>query len=618
MSSRWKTGIAAVLAVGTVFGASAVSDVANALPPGTPPQSAVALTPGSGTFATPFNFTFSPPNQACPGDNTQGWFFSPYLTADDPAALTFSAAGSPVSAGTGRTVALRDTGGNLQRNIFPNLVDGLIVSFPDLSLAQTFATTPLAPGDYNVGIACYNANAVNGLAVRENARYWNTEIRVTESAGVFSWTTDLSEAPSAPVIGAVNVAPTSATVNFTQTAASPAVTGYTATVTPLNPAGPAFAPIAVAPGASSFEVGSLTTGTEYSVSMIATNSVGDSPASNVVSFIPAIGAQPAIPLTYTAGVGGSGEATISWTSPTVVVPTGYTLTVAPAPAAPAPDSYAIGAGASSQVVTGLEPGTLYTFTLQPAYAPPVTGAASTVQGSVNPTSIIQQRITVTRPVGQLILTQRCGVNGDIPAYTGVDTVPGFPTDLPAIAASADQTGASPDIDLATPGVQVDPEFDNYPFPAPPTYPTECGIELGTSSIVTTGDGAGLYFKADGRIDEVTVSDTRDSDGGWTLSGAMTDFIGINTPANTFDGDWMGWIPQLQSNTANQTITTGPAVAPGTGVANATPGLGSGSVLGSAAAGAGLGISEFDARLQLLIPTDTPTDDYVGLLNFTVV
>ena len=150
----------------------------------------------------PIQLHIEPPNQACPGDNTQGWFFSPYLTADDPAALTFSAAGSPVSAGTGRTVALRDTGGNLQRNIFPNLVDGLIVSFPDLSLAQTFATTPLAPGDYNIGIACYNANAVNGLAVRENARYWNTEIWVTESAGVFSWTTDLSEAP-APVIGAV-------------------------------------------------------------------------------------------------------------------------------------------------------------------------------------------------------------------------------------------------------------------------------------------------------------------------------------------------------------------------------------------------------------------------------
>ncbi len=74
----------------------------------------------------------------------------------------------------------------------------------------------------------------------------------------------------------------------------------------------------------------------------------------------------------------------------------------------------------------------------------------------------------------------------------------------------------------------------------------------------------------------------------------------------------------EPDTVNQTITTGPAVAPGTGVANATPGLGSGSVLGSAADGAGLGITEFDARLQLLIPTSTPTDDYVGLFNFTVV
>ncbi len=179
--------------------------------------------------------------------------------------------------------------------------------------------------------------------------------------------------------------------------------------------------------------------------------------------------------------------------------------MAPAPAAPAPDTYTIAAGASSQVVTGLVPGTVYTFTLQPDYAPPVTGAASTVQGSVNPTSIIQQRITVTRPVGQLILTQRCGVNGDLPAFTGVDTVPGFPTDLPAIAATTDQTVrrlTSILPLLASRSIRNSTTTRSRP---PPTYPTECGIDLGTSTIVTTGDGAGLYFKADGRIDEVTVT-----------------------------------------------------------------------------------------------------------------
>ena len=195
--------------------------------------------------------------------------------------------------------------------------------------------------------------------------------------------------------------------------------------------------------------------------------------------------------------------------------------------------------------------------------------------------------------------------------------------MPGIPFTSDQVGTSPDVSPAAPGlpanaVDIDSEFGVYPFPSSPVYSTECGINLGTSSIVTSGAGAGLYFQADGFINEVTVSDTRDSDAGWTLNGRMNDFIGLNTPSNTFDGDWMGWVPQLQNNTANQTITTGGTVLPGTGVLNAGPGLGSGALLGSAAPGAGLGITQFDARLLLLIPTDTPTDDYIGVLDFTVV
>lgn len=189
-SSRWKTGIAAIIAVGTVFGASAVSDVANALPVPTPPfqpGGGVTLSPGSGQSSTPFNFNFLPVNQACPGDNTAGWFFSPYLTADAPEQLTFNAGGSPVSALGGRTATLRDTGGNLVRGLFPNLVDGRLTAIPALSFEETFASiADLAPGTYNVGVACYNSNAQVGppaLAVRENARYWNTQITVAAEIG---------------------------------------------------------------------------------------------------------------------------------------------------------------------------------------------------------------------------------------------------------------------------------------------------------------------------------------------------------------------------------------------------------------------------------------------------
>ncbi len=626
MHTKMKRALAGMAAIAVASTGLAISSSVAQAAPGDPSADTPPVTPTSGNSETVFTMPPRPSSLAanCAQDSATGqWRWNTFMVDASVNVNDINFGGSGPTLSSNPTAFLQpmwNTGGGSVINQFTAPTTGQIIGFPSYSFF-VYPAGFVPAGDYKIGYAC-----ATQVGVVDS--FYERIVRVTANttpaggAGQFTWTTDLSEAPAAPVIGAVNVAPTSATVNFTQTTAVPAVTGYTATVTPTNPAGPALAPIPVAPGATSFAVPGLTTGTEYSVSMIATNSVGDSPASNTVTFTPAVGAQPAIPLTYTAGVGGSGEATISWTEPTAVPPTGYTLTVAPAPAGTAPASYTIAAGVSSQVVTGLETGTVYTFTLQPAYTLPITGAASTVQGSVNPSAIIQQRITVTRPVGQLILTQRCGVNGDIPAFTGSDLVPGFPTDLNAIDATANQTGTSPDITPAAPGlpadaVTVDPEFDNYPFPSPATYPTECGIDLGTSTIVTTGDGAGLYFQADGFINEVTVTDTRDADSGWTLNGTMNDFIGINTPSNTFDGGWMGWVPQLQSNTANQTITTGPTVLPGTGILDANAGLDAGALLGSAPAGAGLGITEFDARLLLLIPTNVPTDDYVGLLDFTV-
>ena len=109
-----------------------------------------------------------PVNQACPGDNTQGWAFSPYLTADDPAQLVFGTLGNPTSPLGGRTASLHDTGGNLVLGLFPEPPPstGALTTIPNISFAQSFPSTTaansLAPGVYNVGVACFNASAQAG------------------------------------------------------------------------------------------------------------------------------------------------------------------------------------------------------------------------------------------------------------------------------------------------------------------------------------------------------------------------------------------------------------------------------------------------------------------------
>ena len=591
------------------------STSASALPPGTPPVAPAILSPSAGSISTTYTLTPTPAGASfCPGDSAAGGFsVRTFMTQQDPATLTYNAAG-PVGAGFTQplfTSAGSPITGNNTAPAAPPAVTGRILSLGNLSF-DVLGTVP--NGAYSIGLAC--------VRLGETLTYYSTQVTFNANSWAFGAT------PAAPAITTAPVTATSATVNFTHAVSVPATSGYTATVTPTAPAGAALAPISVPAGATSFTVPGLTTGTVYSVSLTATNTTGASPASNTLSFTPSASAQPAIVPTLTPGVG---QVTVNIPAVTIggartALPTSYTLAVSPAPAAPGLASYTIpfAAGPLTQVVPGITAGTEYTFTLTVSYTAPDSGPGGIVAGTSNSAQIIQQRITVTRPLGQLILTQRCGVNGGIPNFTGTAAVPGFPTDLPAIVASPSQIGTTPDITPAAPGlpanaVDPDSEFGVYPFPLTPLYPTECGISLGTSTIVTSGAGAGLYFQADGRIDEVTVSDTRDTNRGWTLNGRMNDFIGLNISANTIDGDWMGWVPQLQNSTANQTITTGGTVLPGTGVAvgSAGPGLGSGRLLGSAAVGAGLGVTQFDARLLLLIPTNTPTDNYVGLLDFTV-
>jgi hypothetical protein len=158
------------------------------------------------------------------------------------------------------------------------------------------------------------------------------------------------------------------------------------------------------------------------------------------------------------------------------------------------------------------------------------------------------------------------------------------------------------------------------------YPTHCGINLGIGKLITTGTEAGKYFAAVGRINQVTLVDTRDSDSQWTVNGAMSNFSnGLAGPLNSFTGNYMGWTPVKTSDSGltlgnyDQNVVAGATVAPsGASPTGPTVGLGSNKVLASAAVGQGLGIAVLDARLKLFIPLTAKNGIYTGTLTFTAV
>lgn len=587
--------VVAGAAVVAVAATGLFSTSAQALPAGTPAAGAGVLSPLSGTNST--SFAFAPPvGSVCPGDGVAGYRWTTFMVASsvDPATLTYTSSG-PVSQGGAYSLPLFNTSGSPQTAKTPGLGTGLLTPIP-AALDFVNVTMPVPNGAYNIGYACTLATA----GVTNTTKFWVTPITISNStATTFNWA--FGAAPAAPVLGGTLV-PGDQTLDgsFTHAASVPATTGYTVTAVPT--AG-ATVTLPLAAGATTFSLTGLVNGTSYAVSIVANNTVGASLASNTVNEFPNPPVRPPVILAATPGVA---RVDLTWTGPSGVAPTGFTIAVSPTVAG---SPFTAAAGASSFPVTGLTPGTLYTFTVTPTHPAPYTAASDIESATPNDAQVIIQDVTVVRPAGALVLTQRCGVNGPLPIEPAS---PGF-LSLPAILASADQTGTAPTLTL---GGAADPQFPNYPSPASPNYPTRCGVNLGTAQLVTTGTLAGQYYAANGLINQVTVSDTRDTDTGWTVNGTMSAF---SAPGSSFSGNYLGWSPvvtdtsDLTSAGYDQTVTAGASVLPDTATGLATP-----KALSSSAAGFGLGIASFDARLKLLIPVSARAGTYNGTLTFTVV
>jgi hypothetical protein len=125
-----------------------------------------------------------------------------------------------------------------------------------------------------------------------------------------------------------------------------------------------------------------------------------------------------------------------------------------------------------------------------------------------------------------------------------------------------------------------------------------------------GDGTAMVTA--GAINPVTVTDTRNTNAGWSANGQVSNFA-RSGGGGSIDGNQLGWAPKVTSTSEGQSVTPGAAIAAGT--AN---GLTSSGVLGSAAVGASRGTAVLGADLELEVPTTVAPGTYTATLTLTVM
>lgn len=581
--AQFAAGVTALAVAASVLPIAATT--VQALPAGTAPAGPAFLVPQSGNSGTTFALNLGPVAQFCPGDAvTADYRWHTFITplTNDPAPMTYTASGTPN--GPVLTGNLRTTTGQQVRAENPGAGDGLVSPLPtELDFASVaFASIPA--GEYWVGVACTQQDA---SFVNQTERYWSTAITITSQAGAgpnnFTWA--VGAAAAAPVATALAVGHESLTVSFNPVTGA---TSYEATAVPTG----GGTPVSASGAGSPITIPGLGNGTEYSVTVTATNDVGTSGPSNAL-----VGTPLPPPVQNLVATPDVESVALSWEAPaTGPAPTGYGVFWRPAGSPATPDFADVGTSLS-HTVTGLPPGVLYEFGVAPIHpAAFIFGQGTFVEAAANAETFINQEIEVTRPPGALIITQVCT---EAPGNQEADGAPYTVWD------DVTHTGSDPD-----------PDFENYPFPNPPTYPTHCGIDLGTAELVTSGPNAGLYYSAEGQINQVTVAETTDTDPGWTVTGQAEEFTG-DDHGDTFGANFLGWEPSVTSTTGTgaytQVATAGADVAPSTVAAE---GLAISRTLASAEAGDGLGIAELDADLSLLIPVEVRNDLYTSTLTFT--
>ncbi len=540
-----------------------------------------------------------PPGAACPAPTADTrWHTFIVPIGADASQLNFTG-GVPTIGGSSTNIAPLLSFGIPLVNQYPSLPDG-VIRVGHYFQFSSYGPGRLAAGNYHLGVACTDASG-------DTQAYWQTGISIsTDLAGNINGFERYAP-PSPPVL---SLPDTGASQTFAGKVhvdrATPAITSVTITATSVDGGvGGSQTITTLQNGPARFSITGLTDGKTYNVTAVSTNAAGTSTVSNVLSGVVFdVNAFKVTALTATVNATGYD---LSWGPPTGAVALSYTIDVSPAVDVLA----SLTTTATTVPISGLDPLGTYTLTVTPVFAAPFVGSPVSVVITQAPAQIV----SVTRPPGILEFTQICGRFGALPAEPAS---PGFP-DLPALPAVGG--GTAPTVDSA--GLVPDPSFPQYPNPVDaqgnpsPTYPTHCGMDFGTATLVTGGAESGKYFAALGRLNQITVLDTRGNDAGWVLSGAMSDFV---SASDSFSGNYLGWTPVATSDSPptidgyDQVATAGQVTLP-----DAVGGMASASKpLGEAAAGEGLGMAVFDARLKLFVPLVAKNGLYTATLSLTVI
>ncbi len=578
----------------------------------------------SGTGATTFSLNLTAFNNSCQGDTASGnyrWHQYVAAGAVDPSTISFTGGALTAPAG-GFVQPLYSTSGTPQVNRSTSGVTGQITGVVTNNL---LANTIPGNGTYTVGFLCTLAGTTT--------RYWVTTIVVSGWTGptTFAWST-CTTCPGPARFGTAFGDEGTITGSFPAVDATPPVTTYTVTATAIggfpDPASPRILDL---PAAVPFTMAG-NNGTLYEVTVVATNAVGTGYASRLSRL--RVGPYPFGPIITTSSAIGGFD--VSWNEPTSAPPpTLIDVTIYVSPSVPG-SPFTVPAGTGTIRIAA--PGGTYEVAVQPNFAPGYAVSARIATATSFSTLVLIQDIQTRRPQGALVLTQRCGVQGSAAPFA--NDVFGA---LPPLAATpgADPTGVDPPDAIGTAPLTgagpADPLFPQYPYPvdgngdAIATYPTQCGIDLGTGALITSGPRAGQYFKATGRIDQLTVVNTRDTDNGWTLNGRMSTFTSTTDVTDTFSGNLLGWDPELTWDSSANLDGYDMAVAAGNArqpePSASTTGLGApfnsvnttlANSLAQSPPGASLGQAVLDARLRLLIPVTVDAGTYRGTLTFTTI
>lgn len=271
----------------------------------------------------------------------------------------------------------------------------------------------------------------------------------------------------------------------------------------------------------------------------------------------------------------------------------------------------VASGATSATISATGPVvTPTTTTLTASPSPASTGATVTLTATETPatTGNVQFEVGGT-DIGGPVAVNSSGVATTTDTFASAGTENLSAVFTPSGTAYGPSTGTYSLLVQQAGSVAATGSPVTVSFTIPPSG--TLAVSVTPSTVTLTLNSAGT--QATGALGNVTVTDSRNSYPGWSVSGQESAFTGSGTATGfSIAGDQLGWTPAAVG-TLGTGVTLGPAIAPGT----SPGGLGdTGGVLFSATPGNGGGTNEANAALTLDIPTGQVAGAYAGSLTIT--